>query len=226
MVLDPSEQQTVQNALVAQSVHPEEIERLVVLGSLPETLGQEMLAVALAGWPAGWLMADPFDGQFFTTLCGHLPAIQLEGRVAAGIGTGAASQYRRLFIGCTVVDARHDADIVHVNVLSEDMRFPALGPRILIDGKTVPFPDDFFDRCEGYHIPFSPPLTGPLLQDLFRTLRSGGVLHYAPSHSSQQVAQILNQEGFVNVRKQGFVRTTPYRGGNTPTVAILVAEKP
>jgi hypothetical protein len=157
----------------------------------------------------------------------HGPAIQMEATMASSIGTGTAqSQYDRLRIGCTSVDAIDDADVVHINVLPEDMRFAADGPRILTDGTTVPLPDNFLTEAAGTHIPYDRTLTPPLIQEIFRTLRQGGKVRYAPSSNSSNVSALFQNAGFVNINIVGVAGSTPYKGANTRSSFIIEAEKP
>lgn len=144
-----------------------------------------------------------------------------------GIGSGGVqSQYDRLFIGCTAVDAPVDPDVVHVNVNPEDMRFPAVGPRILIDGRAIPLPDQFFRHGEGSHIPYDRSLIPALLHDLYRTLRPGGTLRYAPSTNVLDVIRLLQREGFVGVRIVKPAPRTHYRGKTTLPTQVIEATKP
>jgi hypothetical protein len=94
----------VEQAMKACNVHPDEIERVAELGDVPETIGQELVATLTAIQTQGWYTTDLDDPQFVVTNVAHVPAIEMESRVAAGIGRGGVtSQYERLFVGCTVV---------------------------------------------------------------------------------------------------------------------------
>jgi hypothetical protein len=208
------------------NVHPEEVRRVAELGDLPETRGQEIVVALQSMQPANWYTNDLDDPRYLVTNIAHAPAIEMERRVAAGIGSTGPSLYERLFVGCTDVDAPTDSDIIHVNSTPEDMRFAAGGPRILIDGRIIPVPDDFFRHSEGSHIPFDLGCTPVLIRELFRTLRPGGTLRYAPSTNTQNVGSLLTAAGFPRVVIVGLALITPYRGRNTLPAPILQATKP
>jgi hypothetical protein len=222
----PNDRASVEQQLQALNVHPEEVRRPADLGDLPETIGNALVTAIRQGQLATWLTNDVDDPQYRTSDINQPSAIALERTIASGIGTsGGVSPYERLFVGGTPADAPLDADVVHVNVLTEDMRFPALGPRILIDGKTLPLPDRFFRISEGYHIPLDRTLTPALVKELHRTIRVNGLLLYAPSSNVNDVEQLLIQEGFVNVRILRPAPRTVYRGRITLPTMILQATR-
>src|SRR5437879_4190982 len=134
MFQNPNDRAAVEQQLQALNVHSEEVTRLADLGDLPETIGNVLVTVLQQGQVASWLTADKVDPQYLTTDGQQAPAIALERAIASGIGNaGTASPYERLFVGGTAADAPLAADVIHVNICTEDMRFPALGPRMLID---------------------------------------------------------------------------------------------
>lgn len=186
---DPTNDRTlVEQGLQSVNLHPDDIERLASFGAAPETDGQELVAAVVAGRYSAWLTADIVDAEYVTTDLHEPAAIALEARVASTIGTsGSSSIYTRLFSGGTTADAPLEIEVIHINCNPEDMRFPALGPRILIDGRTIPIRDGLFDCAEGYHIPFDLSLSPELFRELFRTIRPGGHLLYAPSSNTAEV---------------------------------------
>lgn len=226
MFTNPGDRGAVEASLVALRVHPEEVARIADLGDVPETAGQEIIAALPGIRPVFWYIQDMDDPRFLVTNIRHAPALDMERKAALGIGAGGPSQYERLLVGCTDVDAVNDPDVVHVNTTPEYMRFQASGPRILIDGKSLPLPDSCFRRGEGSHIPFDRALTPALLAELHRTLRSGGLLVYAPSTNVQDVVLLLQGAGFVSVVIAGFAPRTIYRGRMTPPTLIIEATKP
>ncbi len=193
---------------------------------MPETVGQELVAVVQQGQAAAWFAQDVDDPAYVTSNIHHAPAIDMERRIAAGIGAIRPSRYCRLFVGGTVADAPLDPDVIHVNCLTEDMRFKAAGPRILTDGSNIPLPDSFFQKSEGYHIPFDLQLTPALVQELYRTLQSKGWLVYAPSHSVPSVVALLTQAGFTSVTINGPAPRTYYRGRPMLPTLVITAMRP
>jgi hypothetical protein len=135
MFLNHADRAVVESLLQTRNVHPEEILRLTELAAVPETVAQELVLAVQQGQPAAWYVADIDDPAYLTTNIAHTPALELERRIVAGIGSAGTSQYTRLYVGGTDVDAPPDPDVVHVNCLTEDMRFPATGPRILTAGQ-------------------------------------------------------------------------------------------
>jgi len=222
----PTDRIFVEQALTSLQVHPGEIDRLASLGDMPETIGALLVMAIQTRAIDNWLVPDAVPG-FLVTDCIQTPPIDMERAIAAGIGLAATpSLYDRLFIGGTAIDAPSDADVIHINVLPEDMRFTAWGPRILTDGMTVPVPDDFFIQTEGYHIPWFPMYTVPLIRDVYRTLKPQGVLLYAASTNRDEVVRLLGSEGFVNIQILGFAPRTQYHGRTTPACRVISANKP
>lgn len=218
----------LEQALQNMNVWPDEVSRLSKLGDVPETEGQELLmAVSNAGFTK--CLASCRSNQAYLHMePGNQRAIDLEGKVARGIGSVVPSCYKRLFIGGTDQDAPTDPDVVHVNVLSEDMWFTADGPRILIDGRSLPLPDKFFSQVEGYHIPYVANHTDRLIAEIFRTAASGAVILYAPSMASNItiVVSLFQGLGFKNVRASRQANRTVYQGRITLPTLTIEATKP
>jgi len=76
------------------------------------------------------------------------------------------------------------------------------------------------------HIPYDRALTPPLIDDLFRTLRSGGVLTYATSTGVSAVIALLQNAGFVNVMITRLAPRTLYRGRSTMPTQVIQSVKP
>jgi hypothetical protein len=177
---DPQDRYFVESELDKLRVHPEEVRRLAELGDAVETIGQALVDAVRRGDVAKMLTADLDDPQFMVMNVADPSAAALERSIAVGIGrSGQQSPYDRLYIGGTAMDAPTQPNVIHINTMPEDMRFPAQGPRILMDGKTIPLPDDFLKSIEGLHIPYDLGLTPRLVVEMFRTLQSGGMVKYA-----------------------------------------------
>jgi len=216
----------IEKYLTAFQVHPEEVDRLAMLGELPETLGIHLRETLLRGHLAGWLVPDA-DPQYTLTDCNSSDAAQMERMVASGIGSGEVkSLYKHLCIGATTVDAPLAIEYIHINVLLEDMRFGAAGPRIFTDGMTIPLPNDFFESIAGYHIPFMRPYIEPLVPEMYRTLKPGRSLQFAPSTNVNEFSDLLVAAGFENVRTIGMIPSTPYKSARTRPTHIVEATKP
>jgi len=83
---------SVENQLQARNVHPEEVRRLAEFGDLPETAGQELIAVVQQGQAPAWFAQDRDDPAYVTTNIHHAPALDLERRIASGIGADMTEQ--------------------------------------------------------------------------------------------------------------------------------------
>lgn len=230
MFQNPEEDQSqIESGLHRGHMCPNEISRLIHLGGLEETIGQHFVD-EFRNWeiqlpPESWFCLDSEDGVSRYTSSEHAPAVELEARVGGGIGQNGESRYKRLYIGCTTVDAEFDADIIHVNVLAEDMVFPASGPRILINGSQLPLRAGSIDRCFGQHIPVMLPQIENLLREVFRVLKPGGILIFAPSTHPSIVRDLLGPIGFVDIRQDGTAGATWYKRRRTFPATIIAARK-
>ncbi len=226
MFNSPNDQNIVEAAMHVYNAHPEEIDRVATLGALPEIVGQEIVDAVTSLQNSAWYIPDMTDTTFTVLNINSPDALGMEARAASGIGRVHASQYTHLCVGCTIVDAPLDADVVHVNVTPEDMRFKAKGPRILIHGEVIPLPTEFFRSAEGAHIPFDATTTPALIGELFRTVRPGGDLRFSSSTNSNDTANLMRQAGFHNVTYAGPERRTLYQQRMTlPTLVIRASRK-